>query len=280
MKKNVKYILLLAGCLLILYLGFGFYNEIEVTYYNIDADQINNPIKIALVTDLHSCDYGMDAQELVSLIDEASPDLILLGGDIVDDLIPRDNAEAFFEAVADTYPCYYISGNHEYWSDDIDGIKSLISSYDITILEGDSVIIPFGDETIRLSGIDDPEIDDYKRGKSLFMNQLQDVKQYDDDTYHILLTHRPYISNLDFSDYFDDPVFDLVLSGHAHGGQWQFPPFNKGVFSPEQGIFPEYTGGLYTFYHTQMILSRGLAKESTKVFRFYNRPELPIITIE
>lgn len=279
MKKRIKLTILFFSAITIAYILLGFYNKLEVTYYDVHSDKVDSPIKIALVTDLHSCDYGKNAKELVSAIDDANPDLILLGGDIVDDGLSRDHAIDFFEAIEGRYPTFYVSGNHEYWSHDIDNIKSLIESYGIIILEGESVELEINSQTILLSGIDDPNIADYKEGHDLFRNQLTAVKNNPNNLYHIFLTHRPYWTTLSMEDYYDDPVFDLVLTGHAHGGQWQLPPFNKGIFSPEQGLLPEYTGGLYEFSHVEMILSRGLARESTKVFRFYNRPELPIITI-
>ena len=78
----------------------------------------------------------------------------------------------------------------------------------------------------------------------------------DKETYTILLTHRPELIDV-YSQY----DFDLVLSGHAHGGQWRIPGILNGLYAPNQGIFPAYAGGLYEQNGTIMIVSRGLARE-------------------
>ena len=70
--------------------------------------------------------------------------------------------------------------------------------------------------------------------------------------------------------------FDLVLCGHAHGGQWRIPGLVNGVYAPNQGILPPYAGGRYDAGGTTMIVSRGLARETTAVPRIWNRPELVV----
>ena len=75
--------------------------------------------------------------------------------------------------------------------------------------------------------------------------------------------------------------FDLVVSGHAHGGQWRIPFVNIGLVAPDQNLFPKYISGLYELNNgVKMIVSRGLARESTPAPRFFNHPELVIIDIE
>ena len=76
--------------------------------------------------------------------------------------------------------------------------------------------------------------------------------------------------------------FDIVLSGHAHGGQWRIPGLIDGVYAPGQGLFPKYTSGVYMHGDTAHIVSRGLWKPSTLIAvpRVFNRPELVIIDIK
>jgi len=74
---------------------------------------------------------------------------------------------------------------------------------------------------------------------------------------------------------------DIVLSGHTHGGQWRIPfVLENGLLSPNQGLFPKYTNGEYFFGYTELIVSRGLARESTAVPRVFNSPEIVVITLE
>ncbi|MBP5669242.1 MAG: metallophosphoesterase [Lachnospiraceae bacterium] len=92
--------------------------------------------------------------------------------------------------------------------------------------------------------------------------------------YTVLLSHRPE----SFEAYVNKGV-DLALAGHAHGGQWRIPFLINGMFAPDQGLFPKYAGGRYEKYGTTMIVSRGLARESTILPRFCNPPELVIIDL-
>ena len=71
----------------------------------------------------------------------------------------------------------------------------------------------------------------------------------------------------------------VVLAGHAHGGQWRLPGLLNGLFAPDQGLFPTYAGGRYALGDTTLLVSRGLARESTRLPRFYNRPELVMVEL-
>ena len=73
--------------------------------------------------------------------------------------------------------------------------------------------------------------------------------------------------------------FDLILAGHAHGGQWRLPGVVNGLLAPDQGLFPPYAGWRYELEGGTLIVSRGLARESTRVPRVFNRPELVIIDV-
>ena len=97
----------------------------------------------------------------------------------------------------------------------------------------------------------------------------------DGETFSILLTHRP-----ERVEDYTGRGFDLVLAGHAHGGQWRLPGLINGLIAPNQGLFPRYAGGRYALDgDTTMIVSRGLARESTRIPRLFNRPELVVVDI-
>ncbi|MBU5470579.1 hypothetical protein KQI85_09350 [Falcatimonas sp. MSJ-15] len=76
---------------------------------------------------------------------------------------------------------------------------------------------------------------------------------------------------------YSDCNINLVLSGHAHGGQFRIP-FIGGLVAPNQGFFPKYTSGKYIVGNTQMIVSRGLGN-SIIPLRINNRPEVVVITL-
>ena len=95
----------------------------------------------------------------------------------------------------------------------------------------------------------------------------------DPNLFTVLLAHRP-----ELVDEYQELGFDLVFSGHAHGGQFRFP-FIKGSYAPGQGIFPTYTSGAYKEGETTMIVNRGLGNSIIPI-RIGNRPEIIVVTLE
>ncbi len=267
---NKKILILLLSALLITSF-FAFNRKIETTTYEINSNKINSAVKIAVIADLHSCDYGKNQQTLLKKLHQEKPDIVVLVGDIIDDKLPKTKAKELLEGIKNKYPTYYVSGNHEFWTNDIDGIKDIIKAYDISILEGDCKTVKIKDETLNICGVDDPEV-----GSKEFTKQLESTKQKENSAnFSILLSHRPE----KIKQYL--PLnHDLIISGHAHGGQWRIPfILESGLYSPHQGIFPKYTTGQHKFKNQDFIVSRGLAKESTLIPKIFNRPELVIINI-
>ena len=276
MRASAKKGLLVALAVLLLgtaalFLAGSTDDMITVTY-EMEAPEVDTPIRLALVTDLHSCDYGEKQEDLLEAIAARQPDAVLLGGDIIDDDIPREKGELFVTEVSRSYPAYYVSGNHEYRTQDIQGIKDFIRSAGAVVLEGDCASLTLDGQTIQICGADDPE----GVGLDVMDRQLaQSAAQVNPDLFTILLSHRP--ERID--QYRSYGVFDLILSGHAHGGQWRIPGLLNGLLAPNQGFFPKYAGGRYDFPDCTFLVSRGLARESTSIPRLFNNPELVIIDI-
>ncbi len=260
-------ILIMAFAALIIY---ACNDDLTVRYYEIESKKIQDNIRVAFITDLHSCYYGKSQTELLSCIDEQHPDVILFGGDIVDDKLPNKNAVTVLKTLAEKYPCYYVSGNHEYRSGKIDTIKQMIEGYGIIILEGKSEQVELNGQVINISGIDDAEV-----GEKNIMHQIEEAEnQIEPTLFTIFIAHRP-----EYIDTYLHYDFDLVLAGHAHGGQWRIPGIMNGLLAPNQGFFPKYAGGKYDFNDKTFIVSRGLARESTRIPRIFNPPELVIVDI-
>ena len=254
----------------------GLYNKLKIVNYTIESDKIDTPVRIALVTDLHSCRYGEHEAELIEAIDSQDPDIILLGGDIFDDKLPNDNTVDFLEGIAGRYPVYYVTGNHEFWggTDQYEVQMNILEEFNIPRLQGDVLTLDINGNSIGLAGVDD--YDGYLVDEDLILeNQFVDAYlNLDADSYNIILSHRP-----EYIDTYSAHNYDLALCGHAHGGQWRIPGILNGLYAPNQGLFPKYAGGLYEDGNTTMIVSRGLARESTRLPRLYNRPELVIIDL-
>ena len=279
---KVKYFIAILLCLFIAFISLGLYNGLRIQEYEVDAENIENHIKIALITDLHSCSYGEDESALIDLLDKESPDLVMLAGDIFDDVISNDNTVFFLENITKKYPCYYVTGNHEYWSgrSAFEEKMQILKNFGVIRLSAEMEILTINNETINICGVDDPDaamIASRDRNYSTlsFEEQIEKVKKLSDNAnYTILLSYRP-----EYLDRYVTEGFDLVLSGHAHGGQWRIPGLVNGVYAPNQGWFPKYAGGKYIVDNTTMIVSRWLAKESTRIPRFYNRPEVVLIDL-
>lgn len=230
------------------------------------------PFTLALLTDLHACYYGENQHDLVDRLKRQRPNVILLGGDIYDDRLPFDNTDTLLSQLPAIAPTYYVDGNHEWWlvKDKRSETLQKLARYGIMPIMGKQVAIP--NTRIVLFGLSDPD-------SGQFDTQLEQLgEQANPNNINILLSHRP-----ERIDEYRQYPFDLVLSGHAHGGQWRIPFIMNGLIAPNQGLFPKYAGGVYEFTGqgktTRLIVSRGLARESTKVPRFFNRPELVFITL-
>ncbi len=230
-------------------------------------------VRIVLVTDLHSCKYGKDQKSLIKRIDREKPDLVLMSGDIFDDRLDDANAKAFIEGIAEKYPCYYVTGNHEFWSGRADEIKTYLKSKGVKVLEGGCESICLQDHYLDICGIDDPDGTSHEG----WVKQLEAAAENTSENHcRILLSHRP-----ERVAYYERYDFDLILAGHAHAGQFRIPFINRGLIAPNQGLLAKYVNGTYELSNgSVMEVSRGLARESTPLPRFFNHPEIVVIDLE
>lgn len=250
--------------------------------YSQKTDLVTDKVKIALIADLHRTFYGENQQELIEKINAYSPHLILLAGDIVDEDVSRDGTKALLSAIGKEYPCYYVTGNHEFWTNEIETVKNMPSSYAVTVLSGEVCSVTVNGQDLLLGGVDDPaglysENETHlPKGDTpqLWQDQFESVCEQNEGGYFsILLSHRPELAK-----FYEQSGFNLVVSGHAHGGQAIIPFLVNGIYAPHQGLFPKYAGGFYDLGETDMIVSRGLCRDVKP--RLFNPPELVFINIE
>lgn len=233
-KKQRKILALLLACILGIIAPFAFNTKMKIQHYSLESEKLTAPVRIVLITDLHSCSYGEGQRELIDAIHAQKPDIILLGGDICDDKLPHRNTELVLRAIADKYPCYYVTGNHEYWSREIEKILKIFQSYNVPVLEGSFDTIDVRGQKLNICGISDPDILKYTDKNYSITEQLKDAAVASENgNYSILLAHRP-----ELIDSYLNYDFDLILAGHAHGGQWRLPGIINGLFAPNQGFFP------------------------------------------
>ncbi|MBQ4644719.1 MAG: metallophosphoesterase [Clostridia bacterium] len=227
--------------------------------------------KIAHISDLHNTDFGNDNEQLLTLIKDSSPDIIVITGDIVDSRkTDVQIARNFINKASNIAPVYYVTGNHEARVSEENRIDNVSLDENITILHNEDVLIQKGESEIQIIGVDDPDFVSVTYSEDYMNYELE--KYSNSKHFKILLSHRPEL----FDAYVSNNI-DVVFSGHAHGGQFRLP-FVGGIIAPHQGLFPEYDSGLYTKDNTALIVSRGLGN-SIFPFRINNPPEMIIVTL-
>ena len=277
-KKYIKSaIVLLIVIALLLFCNFQ--NEhFETTHYIYEAEQLGVDLdgyRIVQISDLHNAKFGKNNQRLVDRIRECDPNMIVLTGDLVDSNHTNvDRAVKFVDEIVKICPVYYVTGNHEYWLEksEYDELMDGLIGAGVVILDDQVVEISRGDAKFRLVGLDDKSLADGTLGTLL--NNAQNVAHEDSEKneFIVVLAHEPqYLAR------YAGTGVDLVLSGHAHGGQFRLP-FVGGIVAPDQGFLPEYTAGEYYMDGTEMIVSRGLGNSVIPV-RLFNYPEIVCVEL-
>jgi len=279
-KKRKVVCVVVAAFLLALVIWIVWGNTaLELNYYTVSSDRLPDGFdgyRIAHVSDLHNTEMGKENEKLLTMLREAAPDMIAITGDLID--CRRTDIEValrFTEAAMEIAPCYYVTGNHEARISGYDELKERLMEQGVIVLEDQRIELEQSGEKIALLGVNDLgfQADSlYDDSETVMKRKLQVLSQ-DEDGFTILLSHRPEL----FENYVDSNM-NLVLSGHAHGGQFRLP-FVGGVLVPNQGWFPEYDAGLFAEETTTMIVSRGIGN-SAFPFRFNNRPEVILIELE
>lgn len=247
-----------------------------VRHYDIEAEEITSPVRLAVLTDLHECDYGPGGKALLAAVAAEKPDAVLLVGDMFADGGDYSYGLSVMRALAERWPTYYVAGNHEYWTNEIDCILALVEGCGATVLDQECTLLEVHGQHISLCGVPDPSAKEYSGAPDVETQLARAKSAAEPGTFTILMAHRP-----ELIDQYAAAGFDLVVSGHAHGGQVRIPLLVNGLFAPNQGWFPEYVGGEYKVGDTTLIVSRGLSTQrQMHIPRIFNRPELVIVTIE
>lgn len=273
-KRKRTYVFLVLGILLFT----GTYNALTVQTYDVTSDKLKSDqsLRIVLLSDLHSASYGYKQSILIDKVRAQKPDLIALPGDLLDRFRSPDPAFNLIEGLVGVAPMYFVTGNHEI-DDSADfvrhDVKDVFRSYGVTVLENESETVTINGIELVIGGLEDPlrtyTENIYGDWEATASASLGNVDT--EDTFSLLLSHRA-----EHVDTYAALPFDLVLSGHSHGGQIRIPYVMNGLFAPDQGFFPKYAGGQYeheTFTH---IIGRGF-NYSFNVPRIYNPPEIVVI---
>ena len=277
---KTKTIILISIILLFLISLYLYYenNYLQVSNYTIESNKIPkifDGFKVVQISDFHNTKSKKLTNDLVEEIENSKPDIIVLTGDLIDSYkLNINTAISFVKKITSIAPVYYVTGNHEARIESYEEFKDKLEENKVIILDGKLEIIKKENSEINLIGIDDPSFNfnTYRDDSTIIQDSLISI-QYDKNKFSILLSHRP-----ELIETYAKNNFDLVLSGHAHGGQIRIP-FIGGLIAPNQGLFPKYTSGVYEIDDTKMIVSRGIGN-SILPFRVNNRPELVVIELK
>lgn len=241
--------------------------RLVTSHYEVEVNGLTG-VRIAQISDLH--DAAMD-ERLLAQVRAADPDLIAITGDYVSvdtpDLTHALQLAAEIDAIA---PTYAVLGNHEA---DSPLRAELLVGFDragVEVLRNETTAVSLGGRRVTLAGIDDPRVWRDRGVEAADVSRLVSSLDAPEDQPMVLLAHRPE----ELREYSAADA-DLVLSGHAHGGQVRIPGVG-GLWAPHQGLFPRLTSGVHTDRGTVMVISRGLGDSGAPI-RINNPPELVII---
>ena len=245
--------------------------DMEITYTTIKTDKVKREYVFAVCADLHN----RRGQWALDEMGEIKPDAILIPGDLMHNLDrsyslkKSRNGLRFLRECVKIAPTLYALGNHEKAVKKIN--RREIERTGARMLLGE--VAHLGDITV---GAVVPSMIEARMTRTPKPKMAGALRLENEEGFKILLSHHPE----HFVPYFEKMDIDLVVSGHAHGGQWRLPGLVNGLYAPHQGLFPEYAGGRYDLEDTVFLVSRGLARESTRVIpRIFNRPELVMVEI-
>jgi len=270
MQKKHWWILPVLAILVILTL-IALDERLILRTYTVVSPKLTAEVRLAVVTDFHSSD---NADDVAAMTASCAPDAVLMVGDMFDDDTanrPTERTLSLMRQLSAQYPCYYVSGNHEAWTGEMDALYQQTEEAGVTVLRMSSGVLTVRGQRIALCGIPDPYEMVFSGAPDTEEQIRQAMENVDSADFTVLLTHRPEL----LAKYAQFPL-DLVVSGHAHGGQVRIPGVLNGLYAPNQGWFPKLAGGAYTQDGTTLIVSRGLAVR-TRLPRIFNRPEVVLV---
>ena len=268
-KKRVQSVV--AAALLVPTVAIGvaaFSCKLNIVHYTLQTEKFTKPVRIVMLSDLHGSVYGENQIDLIDAVKKQKPDIIIFAGDILVEDMPHLGPIMLLEGIKDICPCYAAAGNHELKTDDKTSCKKLFRDYGVTVVESENSTVTINGQTIDICGLEDPFA-----GQEEFQRQINVLTDFKTENFSLLISHHA-----EFVELYKKMDFDLVLSGHAHGGQWRVPFVLNGLYAPDQGFFPKYTGGMYEHNNTTQIVGRGLVKFYI-IPRVFNRPELVVVDV-
>jgi len=259
-------------------------NIIVKNEFDFPTTNIKTPFKIAFIADIQIGNHKKTAwtEKIVKNIEQIKPDLVLLGGDLIDNEGTFEDESQYlqpFQKISAQYPTYYILGNHEYGvgsqtqgdknrqtGDRSEMLIKRMNELRITLLRNSLACPNINNETICLFGVDD-----------IWSNKIdfKELNKWDKNLPLIFLTHNPDGIKL-YPLEQKNP--NLTLAGHTHGGQLRLP-FIGPLGNPEVTLPKKYFKGLNEYVGKKIFTTVGIG-ESGGPIRFWNPPEIAVINLK
>ncbi len=239
-----------------------------VTIVSPNVPEAAEGLRIVQISDVHVTDddHRSKLKDLTAAVNAQEPDLLVFTGDLFD---AYRNYEGDTQKVADAFSAmeakygkYAVLGNHDYGRDAEPATVKLLRDAGFTVLKGERIVL--AELGITITGIDD----------AIYMQDPRQTPLDGAEGFHLVLAHEP-----DLADMLDAALYDLMLSGHTHGGQVNLP-FVESVYLPKYG--KKYIRGLFRpggrGTRGQLYVNRGIG-ESLMPVRFGALPEVTVLTL-
>ena len=267
------------GLLMLAAVGYGWFQwqcwGVQVTCTQVPVANLPAAfagLRIVHLSDLHGHIYGENSQRLLNLVAQQQPEVIVITGDLIDQESQLEMVPALARGLAGIAPTYYVTGNHEWAVGKVRTLKDLLTQCGVQVLSNEYVTLERDGATLALAGVDDPN---GYAGQKTAQELRQEIEQEVGPVCTLLLAHRN-----DRFDQYAAAGYDLVLSGHGHGGIVRLP-FTDGLLGTNRKFFPTWTSGVYTLGESTLFVSRGLGNNTVPIsgFRLFNRPELAVLEL-
>lgn len=242
--------------------------QIRVTKYTVSCDGLPETFsgfRIALISDLHGAFLDDGGAALTRAVSGA--DIIAVTGDLFDRNTQLEHLTPAMEALCQTAPVYYVSGNHEWTVDCRQEVWADMRDAGVIFLENEWIHLTRQDGQITLIGIQDPNGPADRKRPETVMEEASAT-----GSFSIVLYHRNTEPQV-----WGPLGANLVLSGHGHGGLVRLP-WIGGLADTDRGLFPRYDGGIYQVAGATLAVSRGLGN-NPGTFRLFNGPEILMLTL-
>lgn len=300
LKTLIFFLILFSLCIIIFIISVIECKHYVIKTFDVTNGKNSDKIKLVFLSDFHDKKYKNYNKKLIDDIINLNPNYILLGGDFLDFSVIQDlkntvnykNTFKFLDVLAakakenkNIKGIYFGFGNHELRLKSRADKMELVAIYNelieklkrnnIMLLDNNTLNLSNGIKVSGLSLFKGYYGKFFKKKEKHVSKEVLDkyFKDIDDSSFNIMLFHKP-----DYSEDLVDYGYDLILSGHNHGGLICLPFFGS-IISPDLRLFPKYSKGMYQYNNKNILVSSGIGEHFIKI-RVNNRPEICVINIK